>query len=91
MNERFQEKLRSIKDEHNRRVIEKEKLIQYLKIELEKERHIVMQEEFMYDGIRVKQKEEFLRQLEKYRYKNSELEKKLQKVIETYQIKQKEL
>lgn len=91
MNERFQEKLRSIKDEHNRRVIEKEKLIQYLKIELEKERHIVMQEEFMYDGIRVKQKEEFLRQLEKYRNKNSELEKKLQKVIETYQIKQKEL
>lgn len=59
-------------------------MIEYLTMELDKDRQIIMNEQMLYDTKRLKEKDEAFREYERYKHKSYELEQKLQSIIEKY-------
>ena len=66
-------------------------MIEYLTMELDKDRQIIMNEQMLYDTKRLKEKDQAFREYERYRQKSYDLEQKLQSIIEKYQLEKKDL
>lgn len=91
ISERSDSRLKQQAEEFGRLTAEKDRLIEYLKVELMKDREAILQEHSFYESSRSREKDDAVKELEKYRGKCSELEKKIQKVTENYELRQKEL
>lgn len=50
-----------------------------------------MQEQFLYDSKRNREKDEIYKEYERYKLKSTDLEKKLQGIIEKYELEKKQL
>jgi hypothetical protein len=48
-------------------------LIEYLTVELDKDRQLMLQEQFIYDSKRVREKDEIYKEYERYKHKSADL------------------
>lgn len=51
----------------------------------------MLQEQFIYDSKRVREKDEIYKEYERYKHKSADLQKKLQGMIEKYELEKKQL
>lgn len=84
MSERYENKMKIMAEEHSRILVEKEKTIEYLRGEIDKNREMLVLEQHTFDSCRHKEKIELYSELDKYRGKCADLEKRVQSITEKY-------
>ena len=77
---RYEEKIKNQQEEHARIVAEKDKVIHYLEIEMQKDRELIYYQQELYDSRKNKEREELIRDLDCYRNKCFELERRIQSI-----------
>lgn len=84
MTNRHEEKVKNLQEEHARIIAEKDKVIYYLEMEMQKDRELIYCEQELFDSRRNKEREELVRDLDNYKSKCFELERRIQGITEKY-------
>lgn len=81
---RYEEKIKNLQEEQTRIIAEKDKVIHYLELEMQKNRELIYYEQELFDSRKNKEREELVKDLECYKSKCFELERRIQSITEKY-------